>query len=254
MSGTLTRDQMVTEICDIVGKSTSGVSVSGATLQSRVQTYYLNWAQRRIAKAYDFYELMGNQTSATTVASVKTYPLETGTNNLGLTSVKNINSVVLIDGSNTYRSRRLEFWHYRRFDDQFPRPENYPIDIPSLYTRQGDNLELFRIPDAAYTLKIRYSKWPTVFSSGSQVSDFSNKDELLVTGGVLETYLALEEYADAAIWLSKFVGQLKDSISEEGDPDWEPRAEFFRTDRVPAVGKPWLSASGHPDDPMFGYE
>lgn len=254
MSGTLTRDQLSTEICDVVGKSTASVSVSGATLQTRVQSYFLNWAQRRIAKSYDFYELMGNQTSAVTVANVKTYPLETGTNNLGLTNVKNINTVVLIDGSNTYRSRRLEFWHPRRFDDMFPRPENYPSDIPSMYIRQGDNLELFRIPDAAYTLKIRYAKWPTVFSSGSQTSDFSNKDELIVTAGVLETYLALEEYADAAIWMQKFVGQLKDSISEEGDPDWEPRAEFFRTDRIPATGKPWLSASGHPDDPMYGYE
>ncbi len=254
MSGTLTRDQLVTEICDVVGKSTAALAVSGATLQTRVQTYYLNWGQRRIAKAYDFYELMGNKTDAATVADVKTYPIETGTNNLGLTNVKNINSVVLIDGSNTYRSRKLEFIHYRKFDSLFPRPENYPNDIPSCYTRQGNNLEIFRIPDAVYTLKIRYSKWPTVFSSGSQTSDFDNKDELLVTAGVLETYLALEEYTDAAVWLQKLLGQLKDSIEEEGDPDWEPRAEFFRTDRIPPTGKPWLSASGHPDDPMYGYE
>lgn len=254
MSGTLTRDQFVTEICDVVGKSTAALSVSGSTLQSRVQTYYLNWAQRRIAKSYDFYELEAKSTTASTVASVKTYPLETGTNNLGLTGVKHIRSIVLIDGTNTPRSRKLKFWNYRRFDDKFPRPENYDSNVPALYTREGTNLELFRIPDAVYTLNIRYSKWPTVFSSGSQTSDYSNKDELLVTAGVLETYLALEEYADAGVWMQRFLGQLKDSIIDEGDTDWEPQAEFFRTDRMPAVASPWLSASGNPDDPMWGYE
>ncbi len=254
MSGTLTRDQLVTEICDVVGKSTAGLSVSGTTLQTRVQTYYLNFAQRRIAKAYDFYELNAKTTTAATVSGVRTYPLETGTNNLGLTSIKNINSIVLIDTTNTERSRKLEFWHSRRYDEKFPRPENYSNNIPSLYTRQGNNIEVFRIPDAAYTLNIRYAKWPTVFSSGSQTSDFDNKDELLITAGVLETYLALEEYTDAGVWMARFTGQLKDSILEEGDPDWEPQSQFFRTDRMPPNANPWLSPSGHPQDPMFGYE
>lgn len=253
MSGTLTRDQLVTEICDIVGKSTSALSVSGSTLQTRVQTHYLNWAQRRIAKSYDFYELEGKKTDSATVADVKTYPLETGTNNLGLTNVKDIRSIVLVDGTNTERSRKLRFLHYRQYDDRFPRPENYPTEIPSIYTREGTNVELFRIPNKVYTLVIRYCKWPTVFSTGSQTSDFSNKDELIVTAGVLETYLALQEYADAATWLQRFLGQLRDSIIDEGDADWEPQSQPFRTDRVSPISSPWLSPSGHPDDPLYGY-
>ena len=245
---------MTTEICDVVGKSTAALAVSGATLQSRVQSNYLNFAQRRIAKSYDFYELQSKNITAVTVANIKTYPLETGTNNLGLTSVKNIRSIVLIDGTNTERSRKLEFWNYRRFDDRFPRPENYPTDIPTIYTREGDNLELFKIPDAIYTMNIRYNKWPTVFTTGSQVSDYSNKDELIITAGVLETYLALEEYSDAAIWMQRFLGQLKDSILEDQDPDWEPQAQPFRTDKFSPSSAPWRSASGNDQDPLWGYE
>jgi len=254
MAGILTRDQLVTEICDIVGKSTAALSVSGSTLQSRVQSYYLNWGQRRIAKSFGFYELQAKKTDSVTVADVKTYPLETGTNNLGLTRPRDIRSIVLVDGSNTERSRKLTFWHHRRLDEKFPRPENYPSEIPSIYTREGDNIELFRIPDAAYTLIIRYDKWPTPFSSGSQVSDYTDKDELLVTAGVLETYLALQEYTDAATWMQRFLGQLKDSIADESDQDWEPQAEPFRTNGMPPSANPWLSASGHPDDPLWGYE
>ena len=212
-----------------------------------------HWAQRRIARVFDFYELQSKKSDAATVASVKTYPLESGTNNLGLTNVKDIRSLILVDGSNTERSRKLTFWNYRKFDETFPRPENYSSNIPSIYTREGDNVELFRIPDAVYTLVIRYSKWPTVFTTASQTSDFSNKDELLVTAGVLETYLVLEEYADAAIWLKKFLGQMKDAIVDEGDTDWEPQAEHFNIDKVIPVATPWRVASGHPNDPLFGY-
>lgn len=254
MSGILTRDQLVTEICDVVGKSTSALSVSGATLQTRVQTNYLNWGQRRIAKSFDFYELQGKQLTAATVAGVKTYPLETGTNNLGLTQIRDIRSIVLVDGTNTERSRKLQFINYRRFDEDVPRPENYPYDIPSVYTREGGNIELFRIPDAVYTMIIRYCKWPTIFSTGSQVSDYDNKDELIVTAGVLETYLALEEYNDAAVWMQRFLGQLRDSIMDDGDTDWEPTAQPFRANPPNMSSRPWASASGQPGDPLYGYE
>ena len=254
MSGTLTRDQLVTEICDTVGKSVSASSVSSTTLQTRVQTYYLNWAQRRIARAYDFYELDDKKTNAATVAEVKTYPLETGTNNLGLTRIKDIQSLILVDGTNTERSRKLERIHYRRFDKRYPRPENYSSNIPSLYVRQGNNIELFRIPDAVYTLVIRYSKWPTPFTTGSQVSDFDDKDELIITAGVLETYLALEEYADAAVWTQRFIGKMKDEVESEADTDWEPQAEFFETRRMPPPSSPWLTPSGYAGDPLYGYE
>jgi hypothetical protein len=249
MSGTLTRLQLVTEICDIVGKSTSASSVSGSSLQTRVQNY-LNFAQRRIARAQNFSELLDWKTNAATVASVKRYPLETGTNTLGLTNPKDILSVLIIDSEN---SRRLEPIGYRSFDRKFPRPENYSEGRPSYYLRYGEYLELFRIPDDVYTVSIRYSKWPTVLSNDSQVSDFTGKDELLIAAGVLETYLALEEYTDAATWMQKFMGLLRDSVLDESEPDWGPVAETFGKNAVPIIGEPWASPEGYVDDPLYGY-
>lgn len=249
MGGTLTRDEFVTEICDIVGKSTNAASVSGASLSTRVRTY-LNWAQNRLARAYSFYELETKTSSPALVASVKTYPMVTGTNNLGLTRPKDIRSIVLIDGAN---SRNLQRKTYRWLDKRFPRPENYSSGRPSFYIREGNNLEFFRIPDDAYSLTIRYSQWPTAFTSGSQTTDFENKDELLITAGVFETYLALEEYADAAVWIEKLKGQLRDAIEVEGDVDWEPEADAFKDGSNPIIGEPWLSPEGYTDDPLYGY-
>lgn len=249
MAGTLTRDQLVTEICDVVGKRLSSASVSGASLEARARTY-LDWAQRRIARFHSFYELDALQESAATVASVKRYPLTTGTNNLGLTRVKDIHSIRLIDSEN---SRNLIRWSYRKFDRIYPRPENYSTGRPHIYVRDGNNIEMYRIPDDAYTLYIRYPQWPTPFTSGSQTSDYDNKDELIITAGIFETYFALEEYADAKVYYQKLLGQLGNAVEVEGDVDWEPEAEPYGGDIHYGSGEPWIDPYGGALDPLHGY-
>ena len=247
--GTLTRDEFVTEICDTCGKAEAASAISGATLQTRVRTY-LNWAQKRIARYYNFHELNVLYESAATVADVARYPLTTGTNNLGLTTPKDISSIRLIDDQN---SRTLVRWSQRKFDRYFPYPTNYTTARPNIYIRWGNYVELFKIPDDAYTLYIRYPQWPTVFSTGSQTSDFDNKDQLVITGGILETYLALEEYGDAEVWYARFLGQLRDAVHAEGDVDWEPQAEEFDAIVRYSSGTVYDDPYGHPEDPLYGY-
>ena len=249
MGGTLTRDGLVTEICDIVGKSVSASSVSGATLQTRVRTY-LNWAQKRIARYHSFHELNALITTAATVADVKRYPLVTGTNNLGLTRPKDISSIRLIDSEN---SRTLHRWSQRKFDWWYPRPANYTTGRPRIYMRDGNNIEVFRIPNAAYDLSIRYPQWPSDLSSGSQTSDYENKDELLVVAGVWTTYDILQEKEDALLWKGKFLGALKEAIAVEGDIDWEPQAEEHGAKADYVSGTVYDDPYGSPNDPLYGY-
>jgi hypothetical protein len=244
----MTRLQIVTEICDIVGKGMGASAVSGGLLQNRVVTY-LNWGQRRIANHYSFYELQQTSETPTTVADVKTYPLESGTNNLGLSRVATVNSVRLIDSEN---SRKLDFWHYRRFDKTYPRPENFVSARPSIYTRWGNNLILFKIPNAAYSLHIRYGQYANNLDSDGQRHDFGeDKDQLILTAGVLETYLALEEYTDAKIWYELFLGRLTDAVKAEGDDDWEPEAQEFRSGSGYTSGEPWIDP--YIGGPLQGY-
>ncbi len=244
----MTRDEFVTEICDVVGKKETAASVSGATLQIRVRRY-LNWAQRRIARYYNFHELNKLITTATTLADVKRYPLTTGTNNLGLTRVKDIASIRLDDSEN---SRKLDRWSYRRFDEHYPRPENFASLRPRIYVRWGNFLEFFRIPNATYNLKIRYPQCAQDCASADQESDFENKDQLIITAGIMETYLALEEYADAQVYLAKMLGQLKDAVKAEGDVDWEPEGEPMGALKYTS-GEYWIDPYGTVDDPLGGY-
>lgn len=246
----LTRIQIVTEICDVVGKNLGATAPSGALLQNRVVNY-LNWAQRRIANHYGFYELQQISETPVTVTSLKTYPLESGTSNLGLSRVSSINSIRLIDGEN---SRKLIFWHYRKFDKWYPRPENFATGRPRIYTRWGNSLVFFKIPNAVYSMHIRYGQYANNLTSDEQLHDFGeDKDQLLLAAGVLETYLALEEYGDAKIWYELFLGKLKDAVMADIDEDWEPEAEPHGEGPSYQSGEPWLdpyiggSLQGYPE-------
>lgn len=237
-----TRDQMVTVVGDALGKSTAATAISGALLSDRCIDF-LNWGQQRVARAYHFEELNVNLETATTVANIKRYPLITGTNNLGLVRPKDIASVRLINDQNSWTLTR---WSQRKFDQRFPQPTNYSTGRPQLYIRYANNLELFRIPDAAYSLYLRYPQWAQDLSTATQTSDFQYKDQLLITSAILEGYLHFEEYNDVAIWLQRFIGQLSEAIKVEGDMDWEPQADEFHANRGGYYsGEPWI-------DPWIG--
>lgn len=245
-----TRNQMVTIVADALGKSQNASAISGALLGDRCVDF-LNWGQDRISRAYSFDELDAIQESAATVTDVKRYPLITGTNNLGLTRPKDISSIRLMDSENSWK---LERWSDRKFDKFYPRPENFASGRPRLYIRWGNNIELFKIPDAAYTLHIRYPQWASELSSASSTSDFQNKDQVIITAGILEGYLHFEEYASAEVWLQRFLGLLSDSIRAEGDTDWEPQADSFNMSKGGYTsGEPWIDPYGSPSDPLSGY-
>lgn len=248
--GIKTRTQMVTIVADALGKSKNALALSGATLGDRCVDF-LNWGQERIARSYNFDELNILLTTSATVTSVKTYPLVTGTNNLGLTRPKDIESIRLIDSQN---SIKLERFDPRKFDHKYPRPENYASQRPSIYMRWGYSIEVLRIPDAVYSLYIRYPQWPSSLSSDSQVSDYEYKDQLIISAAILEGYLHFEEYTDVAIWMQRFLGQLSDAIKVVGDEDWEPHASEFNMGKGGySSGEPWTDPYAISSDPLYGY-
>ena len=113
---------------------------------------------------------------------------------------------------------------------------------------------MFKIPDASYTLHIRYGQYANNLDSDSQLHDFGeDKDQLILTAGVLETYLALEEYNDAKVWFELFMGRLEDAVKADGDEDWEPQAESFGEGPGYQSGEPWLDPYAGYGDPLRGY-
>jgi hypothetical protein len=247
-----TAAQMITIVADALGKSESAASISGATLSTRCIDF-LNWGQQRMARFYSFHELNTYTESAATVTSVSRYPLVTGTNNLGLTRPKDIQSIRLIDSQN---SRILVRKSPRWFDQKLPLITNYADGRPHIYIRWGNDVELFRRPDAAYTLYIRYPQWATDLTSGSTATDFERKDEVLIAAAILEGYLHLEEYESAKIWSARFIGLLTDAVRGEGDVDWEPQAQAMAGAYGQGgytSGEPWIDPYAGVGDPLYSY-
>mgnify|MGYP000176748800 CR=1 FL=1 len=240
----LTGSQIVDEVCDIVGKKVTAVSVSGQSLQTRVLRF-VNWGQRRIARMHSFHELNQLYTGASLVADQKRYHW---TSDLGLTRPKDIFDIRLIDGEN---SRKIERWNPRRFDRIYPRPENYTTGRPKIYIRWGPYLEFFKIPDDSYPLYIRYPQWASELTLDG-TSDFENKDKLLIIAGVLETYLALQENAEAGVWYKYFLDEMKRCTHGEGNVDWEPEAEAHGEEGYKS-GQPWRDPYALPGDPLWNY-
>jgi hypothetical protein len=136
-------------------------------LDSRLVTF-LNWAQTEIARQYTFRELQNLDTTTPTTGSVDYIAAPS--------SIKDLFSIRVLDGTG---SRKLIYVPDRRFDALVAKPDEYAEGRPSHYYTWGANYYLWRIPDAIYQTRIRYSKWPTALSGGSDTSDLTELDEAL---------------------------------------------------------------------------
>ena len=201
--GTLTLTELKAEITASHGNRTD--------IASRL-TRVLNLSQSRMSRIYKWEELEALVTSKSTAA---------GSRYVDLTSlnIREILSVVLVDGTN---SRKLSGRIYRQLDQVSSYPEANPTGKPEVYSYFGKKLELYQVPDAIYTLRIRVSNWPTAFSdaSPSATSDLDNKDDMLIALSNSWLFLTLGKAEDANKWWSIYRQMLASAIAEEGEsPD-----------------------------------
>lgn len=185
--GTLTFTQLQAEIQAGLGGRTD--------LSARLPTF-VNLAQQRLSRIFDFDEM---DIIATTTIN------NTGNNNdkfIVLPNLRDIYSLRLVDnavgGPGTgSQARKLQQVHHRKWDKLIPYPEWYSRGKPTHYMVWGQFVELWRLPDFKYTVYLRYTKWPTPLSLGTDLSDFNMKDELLIELAIIYAYRSLGRMEDA---------------------------------------------------------
>jgi hypothetical protein len=90
--------------------------------------------------------------------------------------------------------------------------------------------------------------------AGGAGTAFENKDQLLITGAILEGYLHYAEYDQAKEWLVKFLGLLTDAVKAEGDIDWEPQSMAMSGEPGGySSGEPWIDPYAATGDALYGY-
>lgn len=165
--GLLTLNEMKTEIRAAFGNTT--------TYDSRL-TSLLNMAQDRLVARHDFEELKVRDTIGTTAdtgdASADMVIALPGT-------LRQLYSVAVIDGAN---SRKLTRVPSALWDATIPYAEAFTRGKPDKYRRWGNSIELWRVPDATYTLRGHWSKWATALADATPTgtSDLERKDQLLI--------------------------------------------------------------------------
>lgn len=226
MAGTLTRLQMRTEVIAKLGDRTD--------INTRCETW-LDFAQTRLAREHDFSELRKIFTASTVVNQLDyKWP----------STLKNVFDLRLIDGTN---SRKLVPRFPRERDASNPNPPSITTGRPRVYIPWGRVFELDPVPNASYTLRLRCSLWPTAFSVDGSVSDFDQKDEILIELATAIGYASLMENEDAAA----HVALAKEMIGGAIDKDMEVKDMAF-TPRPATVEYSVMGRGTYWADPLEG--
>lgn len=195
----------------------------------------INDAHSVIACVKDFDELMTlDTTHAVTVADQKLYDIE---DDLVLVRPKDIYSIRLMDAAD---SRKLEFVSFRELDSKVPYTEITGTGRPKYYTLRGKNVELYPIPDDAYTLYIQHSQWPATLEEETDETPYTRIDHVIVALATDMATASIE--GGGGDWLSRATQLLGQSINEEERrPDQVYVAQPFCPTRHPSIGQYWLN-------------
>jgi len=198
----------------------------------------INDAVQIFAQMESFDEMLTvDTTSADTVDGTKSYHLITA---WGLTRPKNILTLRIED---TSLSTKLTYMPMAEFDKKFPYPETYSEDRPTIYTRRGMSVELFRIPDAAYDVHVVYNQFPAELTADTDECVLLNFDAQItfLAKDIANAYLS-GNYSDFQTRAREI---LRAGISGRRDrPDHILVAKPFIADKTSYPSDYWA-------DPMF---
>ena len=166
-----------------------------------------------LTAATDYWAIRG---SSTTITVASTYLLAWQGTAISLTAVgqgtstltayrerlakpdecRYIYDVRLIDGS---MSRKLISMSPRMTDLYNPFGAQNSAGRPTHYTEWKDWLQLNKIPDATYVIKIRYYKWQTAFATAATTAEIENIDDIIINAAAMYVWKILGEPEQAAI-------------------------------------------------------
>lgn len=193
----------------------------------------LNLAQSRISRSYDFSEMAQvgfAQLNFTQNPAIDKFLVPP-------TNVKTIHSFVLLDTSAGFtslgQSRKVTERPWRLFDRKYPAPEWLPPGWPTEYARWGNYIVMAPAPFLQFTSQLRYTSFPIPFAvaAPTQVSEFENKDDIIInyTLGYFMKTLGRQDRA------AYFEGLAKEQLDEAIDKD-DTRPDIEVARDVPEAG------------------
>lgn len=143
----------------------------------------LGMSERMLARMHDFDELRGRATINTAVTGSAANDKIIALTSLylgGLSqTLRKIYDIRLFATGN--QSRKLKKVLPRRWDTLVPENEAYSRGKPTHYVQwKKTEIELWRVPDAAYTMHFRYTNWPAAVGADGTFLTLENIDDLII--------------------------------------------------------------------------
>jgi len=198
-------------------------------LDSRL-TQYINLAQTRLARSYDFSEMMRDWLTTLSLTQDK----DTDRRIKVPQDLKHIQSVFVLDGAS---SLNLEYISPRKWDFAIALHEQLLTGKPANYTMLGKEILLWRVPETNYDVKVRYSAWPKELVREDDETDFDHKDDLILLLAQIWAFQSLGETERANHAFSIFRGLLEDAIRT--DESFSDQKISIDGGFTPASGKYW---------------
>lgn len=204
--GTLTYAEIKTEVIGFLGGRTD--------FTARVDNI-VNLAQMRIARLSVFEELNTTLTDDLTLtASISDDKKYTLPSNL-----RNIYAIKVYDEVGT-RYKRLVGLPSAKFDEKIANPEKLSRGMPDFYHRWGSAIEMYPIIDQDYKIDVRYSAWPTPFTTEGQKSDLTEKDDAIIVLAASWMFMSLKKKEDANFQWSVYKNMMTEILGEDREsPD-----------------------------------
>ena len=217
----------VDEVRNNIKRDINGVS------DARIHRW-VNWAQNYLADLHTYEEMKVRTTDSVTVAS---------SNSLAWpTRMKDLYTATVQDGSS---SAKMIYVPARSFDVIVPRAVANSEGKPVYYVDYGSSFELYPIPDAVYTINLRFSRYPEELALDADESDMLRKDALITAMATTFGFWSLREVEDAAYWGGELVPPLYDAslMSDHNAEDWVPIMRGFGGggNSVPMIGDWWTN-------------
>lgn len=223
--GTLTLDQLKAEVRSSLGNRRD--------LDTRL-TRFLNLAQQRLARLHDFDEMQK--------ISLSEFPYENKASDkyMSMPGIREVYSFKLIDGQASRKLRQVE---PRMWNTVVPAPQEYTRYKPSHYTLWANTIVLYPLPSmAGLQCELWWTKWPTDLSDSTPlaVSDYNQKDEILIELALVYAYNSLAKLEDAQQHWQRAVPLIAEALHTDMEkPDLDIRPGPSLNDAIQLPGEYW---------------
>jgi len=161
-------------------------------------------------------------------------------------NLRDIYSLIVLDASNE-RASKLIRKTARQWDLEIGATDYFDRDLPRIYTRYQEMIEVHPVYDSAYVLRARCCLWPTAFSdsSPSATSELDQKDDMLIALSNSWIFATLKMTDNAKYWWGIYRNMLNSALDEEAEKPDLDRVPGRGSTEVAVLDRYWLDPFTH---------